>query len=160
LSYIVTDSTGDTVGAGTLPFQKTITLADSSLKLLCNRFEGDFFFDLRSGEISSPSQKHANPAFRMVLFQSDSVIASHWVFLHYPGAQGDFEGYTITVASYDQAFYSGIQVQKKVGNGFIWTGIAGVSLGLMLIVLFPFRRRMLKASPDPGAPVPENGPTT
>ncbi len=160
LSYIVTDSTDDTVYAGTLPFQKTVTLADSSLRLLCDRFEGDFVIDIQSGEVASRSREHANPAFHMVLFQNDSAIASHWIFLHYLGSQTNFGGYAITVASYDPAFYSGIQVRKKVGTGFIWTGITGVSLGLMLTFLFPFRRRTPKAPPDSTASVPENSIAT
>ena len=160
VSCIVTDSTDDTVYAGTLPFKKTVTLADSSLRVLCDQFEGDFVFDIQSGEVASRSREHANPAFHMVLFQNDSAIASHWIFLHYLGSQTNFGGYAITVASYDPAFYSGIQVRKKVGTGFIWTGITGVSLGLMLTFLFPFRRRTPKAPPDSTASVPENSIAT
>jgi hypothetical protein len=160
LSCIVTDSSGDTVSAGALPFRKTVTLANSSLRLRCDRFEGDFVFDIQSGEASSRSHEHENPAFHIALFQSDSAIASHWIFLHYPASRANFGGYTINVASYDPAFYSGIQVRKKAGTGFIWTGMTGISLGLMLTFLFPFRRQNPKAPLDPKASVPENNIAT
>ena len=152
----VIDSMNDTLFSGTLPFRKAVPIKGNNRLLVCDRFECDFVLDIQNRAISSRSQNHNNPAFHFVMIQNDTAVASQWIFYHQTRQIPAIAGNSVIIAKYDPAYYSGIQIKKKAGSGFIWTGFASVSLGLLAAFLFPLRPRSptsAPAKPDSAPPV-------
>ncbi|MBN2037967.1 MAG: cytochrome c biogenesis protein ResB [Chitinispirillaceae bacterium] len=139
---MVIDPSGDTLHNGPVPFNKPVRLAARDMVLLCDRFQGDFVRKLATGgQVSSRPHRHRNPAFRITLRQNGAPVFSGWVFRDRPADSGACKGYTIRVLSYEPAYYSGIQIQKKAGTPLVWSGFALVSIGLVLVFLLRPRER-------------------
>jgi hypothetical protein len=137
---VVVDSTRDTLFSGAIPYKANFPLGKSGLSLACSDFLCDFYYDFENRTPMTRSHEHNNPAFKVTLFRNGSALASQWLFFKYPSMSNKFGRYSITVLSYDPLFYSGIQVQKKPGTACILIGIISVSIGLVLVFLFPFCR--------------------
>jgi cytochrome c biogenesis protein ResB len=152
----VIDSMGDTLFSGTLPFGKAVPMKGNNRLLLCDRFECDFVLDIQNRTIGSRSQNHNNPAFHFMIIQNDTAAASQWIFLNQTRRIPALADNIVSIEKYDPAFFSGIQIKKNAGTGFIWTGLASVSCGLLAIFLFPMRPRSqtsAPANPDSARPV-------
>jgi hypothetical protein len=147
----VIDSMGDTLFSGALPFGKAVPMRKNNCLLLCDRFECDFVLDITNKMIGSRSQSHNNPAFHLVILQNDSAVASQWIFFNKTRQIPAIAGDRVIISKYDPACYSGIQVKKIAGIGFIWTGLAGVSFGLLALFLFPMRSRSQPSAPTNSA---------
>jgi hypothetical protein len=141
------DSTGDTLFSGTLPFGRAVPMAGSDRQLLCDRFECDFVLDIKNRMVGSRSQNHKNPAFRLSIIQNDTAIATQWIFFNQTRRVPAIAGNVVAISRYEPAYYSGIQIKKKAGTGFIWTGLASISLGLFVTFLFPMRPRTQLSAP-------------
>ncbi len=137
---VVVDSTRDTLFSGAIPYKANFPLGKSGLSLACSDFLCDFYYDFENRTPMTRSHEHNNPAFKVTLFRNGSALASQWLFFKYPSMSNKFGRYSVTVLSYDPLFYSGIQVQKKPGTACILIGIISVSIGLVLVFLFPFCR--------------------
>jgi cytochrome c biogenesis protein len=153
---IIDSTTGDTLFSGTLPFGRAVPMAGNNRLLLCDRFECDFVLDIKNRMVGSRSQNHTNPAFHLVMIQNDTAVASQWIFFNQTRRIPSIAGNIVAFTRYDAACYSGIQIKKRAGTGFIWTGLASVSCGLLAIFLFPMRPRFqlsAPANPDGAPPV-------
>jgi cytochrome c biogenesis protein ResB len=138
---VVTDTAEDTLFNGMVPYKSDFLLGKDDLSLRCTGFLCNFYYDFENQSPATRSHDHDNPAFRITMFHKGVVIDSQWVFRNFPSMSGRFGPYSVTIPSYTPLFYSGIQVQKKNGTPFIFTGIICVSIGLMATFLFPFKRR-------------------
>jgi hypothetical protein len=138
-SAVIADSIGDTLFSGTIPFKTTFPLGKNNISLLCNDFVCDFYYDFESRTPMTRSHEHANPAFKIILFRKGSAVDSQWIFPKFPAMNSTVNRYSVNIGSYTPSFYSGIQVQKKPGTAYILIGIICVSIGLILVFLFPFR---------------------
>ena len=140
-SAVVINSTGDTIFSGAIPFKMTFPLGKKNLSMRCTDFLCDFYYDFESRTPVTRSREHINPAFKVTLFRGGSAIDSQWIFPKFPAMSGKFGGYSVTIVSYDPSFFSGIQVQKKPWTSLILLGIISVSIGLLIVFLFPFYRK-------------------
>ncbi|MGA2507690.1 MAG: cytochrome c biogenesis protein ResB [Chitinispirillaceae bacterium] len=140
-SAVVVDSTGDTLFSGAIPFKTTFPLGNKNLSLQCNYFLCDFYYDFESRTPVTRSREHINPAFKVTLWRCGSAIDSQWVFQKFPAMNSKIGRYSIAIVSYDPSFFSGIQVQKKPWTSLILLGIICVSIGLLIVFLFPLYRK-------------------
>jgi hypothetical protein len=144
----IIDTLGDTLFSGALPFRKPLPMSRNNCLLLCDRFECDFVLDIENRTIGSRSLKHNNPAFHFTIIQNDTSLASQWIFLNQNARRiPAIAGNIVVINKYVPACYSGIEVRKKAGTGFIWTGLISVSLGLLAVFLFPMRPRSPQSAP-------------
>lgn len=141
---VITDSlSNDTVFNGHIPYKKKYDLDKQNVSVLCDAFFCDFVFDLKSRKAFNRSNEHKNPAFRITMFQNDSLINSQWIFVNFPSPHGSHGRHNFTIQSYDPTYYSGIEIRKKPGTPLIWIAIVIISTGLLLVFLFPFRELYL-----------------
>jgi hypothetical protein len=139
-AIIIRTGTADTLCNGTMPFNSRRALGDSGYAVECDAFLCDFAFDIETKTAFNRSMTHNQPAFRFKIFLNDSLIGSQWVFqkIAMPHHGGDL--FSIHVISYEKTFSSGIEIRKKPGTLVILTGIFFVSIGLILVFMFPFRQ--------------------
>jgi cytochrome c biogenesis protein len=137
---IIDSVTKDTVYTGTVPFNRKVTLGSSELAVLCDTFLCDFVFDIRTRTPLNRSHEHNNPAFKVTLFRNDTLVHAQWIFLNFPASHGSHGRYNCVITAYDPSFYSGIEIRKKPGTPIIWLGIILVSIGILLVFMFPFRQ--------------------
>lgn len=138
---VVADSGGDTLFSGVIPYKTAYPLGKSGLSLECSDFLCDFYYDFENRAPVTRSHNHDNPAFKIIMFSNRTVIDSQWIFQKFPQMNRRFGRYAVAIPSYVPLYYSGIQVQKKPGTVYILIGIISVSIGLLLVLVFPFRRK-------------------
>jgi cytochrome c biogenesis protein ResB len=141
LRAVVVDSSGDTLFSGTIPYKTDFPLGKTAVSLACSDFLCDFYYDFENRMPMTRSHEHSNPAFKVTLSRNGKAVDSQWLFQKFPSMGGKFGRYSTTISNYEPLFYSGIQVQKKPGTTYILGGIISVSMGLVLVFLYPFRRR-------------------
>lgn len=134
----VISKSGDTLFSGSIPFKKRINCSKENLSFICDEFQCDFRFDMKSGMAYSRSHEHLNPAFHFILSRKDSIIESHW---NLPFSKimmnRDYASYIINVNSYSPSFYTELLVRKNVGTIWIWIGIVCLSFGMIILFLIP-----------------------
>jgi cytochrome c biogenesis protein ResB len=138
---VIADSAGDTLFNGIIPYRDTFRIGKNGLSLVCTDFTGDFYYDFENRTFATRSHEHDNPAFKVTLFSNGMPVDSQWLFQRFPQINGKLGSYSATVPSFTPLFYSGIQVRKKPGTPYILAGIIAMSVGLILTLLFPIKRR-------------------
>jgi cytochrome c biogenesis protein len=108
-------------------------LYHTGMSLVLEQFVADFVIDEETKEIRSRSNKPANPAIKISLYnQADSLISSQWTFMLHPDFHGRTGDFKFNFNDFASRQYTGLEITKHTGIFFIWLGFTLMILGLLL----------------------------
>jgi cytochrome c biogenesis protein len=115
-------------------------VGNTGLTLIADNFIPDFMYDRETNSVVNRSMEPNNPAILVTLLKGDETLFNRWVFRNFGAMHHNDDAYTVSFISYGTRMGTGLLVKENPGNGIIWLGIIGMSLGVMLVFWVPRRR--------------------
>ena len=94
------------------------------------------------------SSEARNPAVRINFFAADSLLGRRWYFLLHPEmAIGSGPDLKMRMATFEPLMQTGLQMATHPGSGWVWAGLAVMTLGTLLSFLLRHERIWLRVAP-------------
>lgn len=101
-------------------------------------------FRIMAGGPGLASAEPHNPAVRLRFFAADSLVGSSWYFAFHPEMSvGSGPDLPLRFASYEPLMTTGLDIATHPGSGWVWAGIAIMTLGTLLSFLLRYERAWL-----------------
>jgi cytochrome c biogenesis protein ResB len=121
-----------------LPRERT-PLPGTPYAVAIDTFLVDFLF--AEGRAHLGSDEPRNPAARLAFFMGDSLVGRTWYFILHPDMPvGDGPDLRLRLASFDPLIATGLDIATHPGSGWVWAGIAVMSLGTLLSFMLRHER--------------------
>jgi len=119
----------------------SVMLPGTQDELFVDRFLADFALDEHNHPFSR-SRNLNNPAALLRVERNGKPLFTSWLFARHPDFHGNkTASYQIRITNYEPRFFTGLQVAKDPGVGFVWAGCILLLAG-MYIAFFCSHRRV------------------
>jgi len=119
----------------------SVMLPGTQDEFFVDSFIADFALDEHNHPFSR-SQNLNNPAVLLRAQRDGEPLFTSWLFARHQDFHGDQTGpYQIRITNFEPSYFTGLQVAKDPGVGFVWAGCAFLLIG-MYIAFFCSHRRV------------------
>jgi cytochrome c biogenesis protein len=142
-------ASGATLRDVVLQWQTETVLDDLGLRLTLTNFVSHFAFNPHTKTVYSKSVEHHNPAVKIMIAEGDRASVSLWLLFALPDLiQVQDSRYLFELIGYVPKKFTGLQIARDPGVGFVWVGSVMLVVGVTLSALIYHRRIWVKLLPD------------